>query len=477
MEDVFYFISNLIGSTFDLILVILAFGADLWEFLQIEFMIIYYFLYLIYKTFKSGVIHQTLLYKVNLLSFSIFKYFNFNGMWKYAYSFSIASLIISIIISYFYFNIVHNSQSNWTSTKKSYYQITTSSLNGRSGPGKGYKIIKKLNEGDALDLVDDSGYWYKMKDSNGKEFFVSKEFLTKIPELTSKSSIDYRPFKNEIFIYFILLFWLQNSGFLLLFIKKEKCYKCKNIFSFNNVNNDKSFKAAFSIGDPNGKECDCLEGWLTCPSCNGDRDCSKCHGHGSLICGECKGSMRCRQCAGQGKVDCPSCKGSGTRDRRVTENGISYTKTERCYCGGSGHMKCSSCRASGTCTNCKKGEVVCSMCYGAGKCVKCTGKGKVICGKCDGVSTYSINNFVDNNFKHSFVGCKYCDNITSESISIQCVSCQNSIAMLSALNTEGKKVANYTKDGNYLNESCSCNKQILLKLNPSVNEILKKYEV
>ncbi|MCR8744913.1 SH3 domain-containing protein [Romboutsia lituseburensis] len=56
--------------------------------------------------------------------------------------------------------------------------ITTSSLNIRSGPSTSYSIITKASKGEAVDVLESSNGWYKIKLSNGKIGWGSSLYIS-----------------------------------------------------------------------------------------------------------------------------------------------------------------------------------------------------------------------------------------------------------------------------------------------------------
>lgn len=53
----------------------------------------------------------------------------------------------------------------------------SSTLNIRSGPGTTYNVVTSVANGTVLTLLDDSASWYKVKTSDGKEGYVSSEYV------------------------------------------------------------------------------------------------------------------------------------------------------------------------------------------------------------------------------------------------------------------------------------------------------------
>ena len=51
-------------------------------------------------------------------------------------------------------------------------------LNVRSGPGTNYDIVQKVHGGDYLEVITQSGDWYKIKTKTGADAYVSKNYVT-----------------------------------------------------------------------------------------------------------------------------------------------------------------------------------------------------------------------------------------------------------------------------------------------------------
>ncbi len=61
-------------------------------------------------------------------------------------------------------------------------------LNVRKGPGKDYDVVTTLKKGDVVSLLDDSSKWFKIKNVDGKEGYVSSEYVKLGGSLPSNNS-------------------------------------------------------------------------------------------------------------------------------------------------------------------------------------------------------------------------------------------------------------------------------------------------
>lgn len=64
----------------------------------------------------------------------------------------------------------------------------SSALNVRKGPGTSYSIIESLLNNQTVKIIDDVGEWYKI-DVNGKEGYVSKQYIKKIDDIENNGEV------------------------------------------------------------------------------------------------------------------------------------------------------------------------------------------------------------------------------------------------------------------------------------------------
>ena len=67
-------------------------------------------------------------------------------------------------------------------------QVIWSNANLREGPGTNYKKVGSIKQGTSMELLEDKGYWLRVRLQNGNEVWVSKQATTLAPKTTPPSS-------------------------------------------------------------------------------------------------------------------------------------------------------------------------------------------------------------------------------------------------------------------------------------------------
>ena len=65
--------------------------------------------------------------------------------------------------------------------------VTTPFGNIRSGPGKAYDILWKVERYHPLWIVEKSGKWYRFRDFEGDEGWIHSSLLSKIPTVITRA--------------------------------------------------------------------------------------------------------------------------------------------------------------------------------------------------------------------------------------------------------------------------------------------------
>lgn len=84
-------------------------------------------------------------------------------------------------------NVTNTSNTTNTTSGSTYYS-TTSGLNVRSGPGMSYASKGTLSYGQAVTVIDTSGYWYKIQFNGGTGYVGSKYLSTSKPSASSNNT-------------------------------------------------------------------------------------------------------------------------------------------------------------------------------------------------------------------------------------------------------------------------------------------------
>ena len=69
-----------------------------------------------------------------------------------------------------------------------YMQVTGNSVNVRTGPSTSYKSIMKLNKGNRVEYISNSGNWSKIK-YNGKEGYISNNYIKPVSTTSTYNDI------------------------------------------------------------------------------------------------------------------------------------------------------------------------------------------------------------------------------------------------------------------------------------------------